>query len=129
MTDKHHPGDWLWVIADGRMVATTFEAFDAARALGFGEAPDAWEELRVKGGSMGEFIKFALDALERSGKVRLELRESVTADGYRLPVYAVVPPEARAEALQQRCDKRARRKRRAATAPPPLVLVHGGATG
>lgn len=122
---KHHPGDWLWVIADGRMVAMTFEAFDAARSLGFDQAPDAWQELRDKGGSMGEFIKLALHVLERSGSVRVEMRESITRDGHRLPVYAVAPPEERVQPPQQR-PKRARRKRAVGSAPPELVLVQGG---
>lgn len=124
---KHHPGDWLWIIAGGRFVALTPEAFARARALGFDETPDAWEELRARGGTMGDYMKAALDVLEHSGAVRVEMRDAIGRENFRWPVYALVPPEERAEPVQSR-PKRVRRKRTAAAEPPALVLVQGGAS-
>lgn len=128
MSDKHHPGDWIWLIHDGRMVAVTFDAFDVARSLAFDQASDAWEEVRAKGHAKGDFIVLALQVMERSGKVRIERRDVILRDGYSLPVYAVVPPEERQQPPEQRA-KRTRRKRASQDMPPALVLVQGGSSG
>lgn len=131
MSDKSHPGDWLWFIFDGRMVAATPDAYAEARRLADDDAPDAWRELRAKGGTFGDLIKLALDALQHGGSVRVELREIVGRDDIRWPVYALAPPEAVAEAQDRQHRQRAKRVRRNRPAPsdaPALVLVEGGAS-
>lgn len=125
---KHHPGDWLFVMAGERMVAMTPEAYSEACRLGFGEAPDAWQELRAKGGGMGDYILAALGVLERSGTVRVELRDTIGRGEYRWPVYALTPPAERAAPSQSTPSKRVRRKRHANGVEHPLVLIEGGAT-
>lgn len=126
---KHHPGDWIWLINDGRMVAITTEAFDVARSLGFDQAPDAWEEVRARGHALGDFIVLALQVLERSGKVRLERREVITDGARSMLVYALVPAHELTEPQPQQRAKRTRRKRAPQDGPPALVLVEGGAAG
>ncbi len=126
MNHSCHPGDWLWVIVDGRFVALTPEAYSAAWALGFGETPDAWAEMQAKGGTFGDYLVMSLRALERSGKVRVETREAASADDFRWPVYAVVPPEERAPPPAA-APKRGRRKRGARVDAPALALVPSAA--
>ena len=126
MTDKHHPGDWLWIMAGERMVAMTPEAYEQAVCFADGEVPDAWEDLRSRGGTRGQLIKVALDVLVDSGRVRVETREVVGCDGRTLPVYAVVPPQAEAPPRQRRA-KRERAKRPLRDGAPSLGLVPGRA--
>lgn len=126
MTDKHHPGDWIWVIADERMVPMTPEAYDEAVRFADGEVPDAWEELRARGGTRGQLVKCALDVLVDLGRLRVEAREVVACEGRTLPCYAVVPPQAVAQP-HQRLAKRERRKRPPLARAPSLVLVAGRA--
>ena len=123
---KHHAGDWLFVIADDRMVAMTHEAYAEAWKLGFGEAPDAYEVLRAKGGGIGAYLVCALRVLEESGTVRVEERDTIGQGEYRWPVYALVPPAERVAAADQpRAKKRARGKGRVRVERFPLVLVEG----
>ncbi len=125
---KWHAGDWLFVMAGDRMVAMTHEAYAEAWKLGFGEAPDAWEELRAKGGGIGSYLVAALRVLEESGTVRVEHRDTLGQGEYRWPVYALTPPAERAAPPRGTRDKRGRRKRDVNGVQHPLVVIEGGAS-
>ncbi len=123
---KSHPGDWLWIIARGRFVAMTHDAYDRARRIVDLQSPDVYGELRARELGIGEMFKLALDVLEHDGEVRRELHQPSEREDFRWPVYGLVPAAERAELPVQQRPKRARRKRAAAAEPPSLVLVQGG---
>lgn len=123
---KWHAGDWLFVIAGDRMVAMTHEAYAEAWKLGFGEAPDAFEVLRAKGGGVGSYLVAALRVLEDDGTVRVEQRDTMGHGEYRWPVYVFVPPADRVSPPRAPAAKRRRAKRPVAVERFPLVLIEGG---
>lgn len=86
------PGDWLFVIADGVMVAMTHEAYAEGYAYAQRIPPDIWDMARAKGRGIGDMIKLALDTLAREGIVRREECVPEGAEHMRWPVYAIVPP-------------------------------------
>ncbi len=124
---KDHPGEWLFVMAGRRLVAMTPEAYAAARVLVDQQPPDAWEELRAKGGATADMVELALQVLVDDGDLRVEMRDAFGSREMRWPVYSVPPSDVLADGAHPRRAGARRAKRARAAAAPDLKIVAGGA--